>query len=108
MGGLLGCNGIGKSTVLKVLANKIKPNLGTLVNQATWTDIIQYYRGSDLQNYFTKLVTDEHTCVMKPQMDTVVANPQQGSRTVAQVIEKNAERGEEVTQQTLERMELTH
>jgi ATP-binding cassette subfamily E protein 1 len=106
--GLLGTNGIGKSTALKVLANKIKPNLGRLADPSSWQDIITYYRGSDLQNYFTKLVTDEYTCVMKPQMDTVVSNPQQGSRTVIQVVEKNAERGEEVTQQTLERMELTH
>merc|ERR1711865_984713 len=106
--GLLGTNGIGKSTALKVLANKIKPNLGDTVNPKSWQDIITYYRGSDLQNYFTKLVTDEYTCVMKPQMDTVVANPQQGSRTVAQVIEKNAERGEDIVKQTLEALELTH
>lgn len=26
--GLVGCNGIGKSTALKVLANRLKPNLG--------------------------------------------------------------------------------
>ena len=47
--GLLGTNGIGKSTALKIMAEKIKPNLGRMRDPPGWHDIIQYYRGSDLQ-----------------------------------------------------------
>ena len=78
--GLLGTNGIGKSTALKVriavpalpashslarslthsltrslahslkvLAGKLKPNLGRLVDPPSWEEILAYYRGSDLQ-----------------------------------------------------------
>ena len=57
--GLLGSNGTGKSTALGVLSGKIKPNLGQCSNPATWQEIIKYYRGSDLQNYFQKLAKVE-------------------------------------------------
>ena len=54
--GILGTNGIGKSTALKILSGKLKPNLGVVDGDAPmWEDIIKYYRGSDLQNYFTKV-----------------------------------------------------
>ena len=34
--GLVGTNGIGKSTALKVLAGKLKPNLGQFENKPDW------------------------------------------------------------------------
>jgi ATP-binding cassette, sub-family E, member 1 len=52
--GLLGQNGIGKSTTLKVLSGDIKPNLGKFDNPPDWEEIILYYRGSSLQDYFQK------------------------------------------------------
>ena len=52
--GLVGTNGIGKSTALKILAGKQKPNLGRFDIAPDWTDILAYFRGSELQNYFTK------------------------------------------------------
>lgn len=65
--GLVGTNGIGKSTALKVLAGKLKPNLGRFENQPDWTDILTYFRGSELQNYFTKILEDNLKAVTKPQ-----------------------------------------
>ena len=65
--GLVGTNGIGKSTALKILAGKQKPNLGQFDNQPDWTDILAYFRGSELQNYFTKILEDDLKAVMKPQ-----------------------------------------
>jgi translation initiation factor RLI1 len=56
--GLVGTNGIGKSTALKVLAGKMKPNLGNFDNPPDWQDILKYFRGSELQNYFTKILED--------------------------------------------------
>jgi len=68
--GLLGTNGIGKSTALRVLAGKLKPNLGRLNDPPDWMEIHSYYRGSDLQNYFTRLLEDDLKVVIKPQLDT--------------------------------------
>eukprot|EP01130_Rhizamoeba_saxonica_P009749 TRINITY_DN3978_c0_g1_i1.p1 TRINITY_DN3978_c0_g1~~TRINITY_DN3978_c0_g1_i1.p1 ORF type:complete len:607 (-),score=158.38 TRINITY_DN3978_c0_g1_i1:37-1857(-) len=65
--GLVGTNGIGKSTALKVLAGKLKPNLGYYSDPPEWLEIIHHYRGSELQNYFTKVVEDDMKVLIKPQ-----------------------------------------
>ena len=66
--GLLGTNGIGKSTAINILSGKINPNFGNLEkNIPTKKDIINYYRGSDLQNYFNKLYKKNLKISIKPQ-----------------------------------------
>jgi ATP-binding cassette subfamily E protein 1 len=66
--GLVGTNGIGKSTALKILAGKLKPNLGRFgTDPPDWTEILTYFRGSELQNYFTKILEDELKALIKPQ-----------------------------------------
>jgi len=65
--GLVGTNGIGKSTALKVLAGKLKPNLGKFENPPDWQDILTYFRGSELQNYFTKILEENLKALIKPQ-----------------------------------------
>jgi ATP-binding cassette subfamily E protein 1 len=54
--GLVGTNGIGKSTALKILAGKLKPNLGRYEAPPEWQEILTHFRGSELQNYFTKIL----------------------------------------------------
>jgi ATP-binding cassette, sub-family E, member 1 len=46
--GLVGTNGIGKSSALKILSGNLKPNLGEFENPPEWTEIIKKYRGSEL------------------------------------------------------------
>ncbi|KAK2563499.1 ATP-binding cassette sub-family E member 1 [Acropora cervicornis] len=65
--GLVGTNGIGKSTALKILAGKQKPNLGRYNNPPDWQEILQHFRGSELQNYFTKILEDDLKAIIKPQ-----------------------------------------
>ncbi|KAL3617417.1 ABC transporter E member 2 [Castilleja foliolosa] len=65
--GLVGTNGIGKSTALKVLAGKLKPNLGRFTNPPDWQEILTYFRGSELQNYFTRLLDNNLKTIIKPQ-----------------------------------------
>ena len=65
--GLLGQNGIGKSTTLKVFAGDIQPNLGRYDDPPEWTEIIQYYRGSSLQDYFLRLSENKLKVSSKPQ-----------------------------------------
>lgn len=48
--GLVGTNGIGKSTALKILSGKLKPNLGRYDNPPDWEEILKYFRGSELQS----------------------------------------------------------
>ncbi|KAJ3268962.1 Fe-S cluster-binding ribosome biosynthesis protein [Terramyces sp. JEL0728] len=65
--GLVGTNGIGKSTALKILAGKQKPNLGRFADPPDWEEILKYFRGSELQNYFTKILEDNLKAIIKPQ-----------------------------------------
>eukprot|EP01118_Nematostelium_gracile_P016988 TRINITY_DN7133_c0_g3_i1.p1 TRINITY_DN7133_c0_g3~~TRINITY_DN7133_c0_g3_i1.p1 ORF type:complete len:185 (-),score=24.25 TRINITY_DN7133_c0_g3_i1:28-582(-) len=63
--GIIGCNGTGKSTALKIIAGKVKPNLGKFENPPDWKTIIKHFRGSELQNYFEKLLEDDlKTCLL--------------------------------------------
>ncbi|XP_017494699.1 PREDICTED: ABC transporter E family member 2-like, partial [Rhagoletis zephyria] len=65
--GLVGTNGIGKSTAIKVLAGKLKPNLGRFgADQPDWQEILVYFRGSELQNYFTRILEDDLKAIVKP------------------------------------------
>lgn len=48
--GLVGTNGIGKSTALKILSGKLKPNLGRFDDPPDWEEILKYFRGSELQS----------------------------------------------------------
>jgi ATP-binding cassette subfamily E protein 1 len=65
--GLVGTNGIGKSTALKILAGKMKPNLGKFDVPPDWEEILVHFRGSELQNYFTKILEDTMKATIKPQ-----------------------------------------
>lgn len=51
--GIVGKNGIGKSTVVKILGGAIMPNLGNYEEKPNWKDILNFFRGSELKHYFT-------------------------------------------------------
>jgi ATP-binding cassette subfamily E protein 1 len=63
--GLVGSNGTGKSTALRILSGYLKPNLGNFEEPPEWKEIIKYFRGSELQNYFTKLTQDNLKALVK-------------------------------------------
>eukprot|EP00565_Helicotheca_tamesis_P008517 CAMPEP_0185726114 /NCGR_PEP_ID=MMETSP1171-20130828/2186_1 /TAXON_ID=374046 /ORGANISM="Helicotheca tamensis, Strain CCMP826" /LENGTH=657 /DNA_ID=CAMNT_0028394395 /DNA_START=137 /DNA_END=2110 /DNA_ORIENTATION=- len=65
--GLVGTNGIGKSTALKILAGKMKPNLGKYDSPPDWEEILLHFRGSELQNFFTMVLEDTMKATIKPQ-----------------------------------------
>ncbi|KAF5948205.1 hypothetical protein HYC85_014162 [Camellia sinensis] len=88
--GLVGTNGIGKSTALKVLAGKLKPNLGRFNNPPDWQEILAYFRGSELQNYFTRILEDNLKAIIKPQYVDHIPKAVQGN--VGQVLEQKDER----------------
>ena len=65
--GLLGQNGIGKTTALKILSGEVNPNLGNYEESPDRAQIIEHFRGSTLQEYFQKLDDGELQVVHKPQ-----------------------------------------
>ena len=52
--GLVGTNGIGKTTALRILAGQEKPNLGRYESPPDWNELLKYFKGSELYNYFKK------------------------------------------------------
>jgi ATP-binding cassette subfamily E protein 1 len=88
--GLLGQNGIGKTTTLKVLSGEVKPNLGDYQTPPEWNEIIQYYRGSTLQDYFGKISENNLKIAHKPQYVDKI--PKAVSGKVGELLEKVDER----------------
>ncbi|QRW05367.1 ABC transporter [Ceratobasidium sp. AG-Ba] len=90
--GLVGTNGIGKSTALKILAGKLKPNLGRYDDPPDWEEILKYFRGSELQNYFTKVLEDNIKALIKPQYVDQIPRMIKGKLTVSQMLDSKLER----------------
>jgi len=88
--GLIGQNGIGKTTTLKVFSGEIKPNLGKYDNPPDWSEIIQHYRGSSLQDYFQKMSEKKLNVSSKPQYVDKI--PKAVSGKVGDLLEKVDER----------------
>jgi len=102
--GLVGTNGIGKSTALTVLAGKLKPNLGKYDAPPDWQEILAYFRGSELQGYFTKILEDRLKAMIKPQyVDRI---PKQISGGVGDILTKKDER--KVSEEMANVLELSH
>jgi ATP-binding cassette subfamily E protein 1 len=90
--GLVGTNGIGKSTALKILAGKMKPNLGRFDNPPDWEEILVHFRGSELQNYFTKILEDTMKATIKPQYVDHIPRAIKGK--VGDILKQKDERSE--------------
>ncbi|MEM2956539.1 MAG: ribosome biogenesis/translation initiation ATPase RLI [Candidatus Pacearchaeota archaeon] len=67
--GFLGKNGIGKSTALDILSNKLTPNFG--MEKASVIDIKTFFKGSELLSYFENL--PNRKIAIKPQNISVLA-----------------------------------
>ncbi|MDG6223047.1 MAG: ribosome biogenesis/translation initiation ATPase RLI [Candidatus Bathyarchaeota archaeon] len=89
--GLLGQNGIGKTTALHVLSGELKPNLGRFDDPPSWTDLIQHFRGSTVQDYFQKVSEGNLKVVYKPQYVDKISRVVSGK--VGDLLEKVDERG---------------
>ncbi|KAL3084382.1 hypothetical protein niasHT_033152 [Heterodera trifolii] len=106
--GLVGTNGIGKSTALNILSNRLKPNLGSFKSPPDWPSILQYFRGSELQNYFTKLLENKFKAITKPQYVDQIPKflEKQPLKKVGELLEKRAEKDN--VGKIIKDMELTH
>ncbi|EQD55565.1 RNase L inhibitor, partial [mine drainage metagenome] len=53
--GLLGANGIGKSTALRLVAGRDVPNLGHYDRAASWDAVLERYRGTAFHAHFEQI-----------------------------------------------------
>jgi len=102
--GLLGRNGIGKSTVLNVLSGNITPNLGKHREPPTKEELLNHFAGTPTHDYLEQLYDGELRFVYKPQYVDQIPKYIQGS--VGEVLGERDERGalEEVSRE----LEIDH
>ncbi|MFB6087213.1 MAG: ribosome biogenesis/translation initiation ATPase RLI, partial [Haloarculaceae archaeon] len=89
--GILGPNGIGKTTAVKILADELPPNLGKIGEEVSWDDVLETYRGTALQNYLESMREGEVTVARKPQYVDQI--PGQFDGTTRALLERTDERG---------------
>ncbi len=89
--GLLGRNGMGKSTVVNILSGKLKPNLGRYENPPEWDEIFKHYSGTELKQHFQKIEQKQIRASIKPQQIQHLAEAFDG--TGNELLDKYDERG---------------
>jgi len=89
--GLLGRNGMGKSTVVNILSGNLKPNLGRFENPPEWDEILKYYSGTELKQHFEKIEQKQIRASIKPQQVHHIAQAFDG--TGNELLDKYDERG---------------
>ena len=73
-------------------SGKLKPNLGLYNDPPEWQDIVNYFRGSELQNYFTKILEDAFKAIIKPQyVDQIPKAIKGNQRSVQNILDKRNE-----------------
>lgn len=86
--GLLGPNGIGKSTAVAILSGLLAPNLG---RGASWEEVLHLTSGSALGDYLRRVVEKGVKTAFKPQyIDRI---PKSFTGTVRALLERTDERG---------------
>jgi ATP-binding cassette, sub-family E, member 1 len=89
--GLLGRNGMGKSTVINILSGNLKPNLGNYDEPPDWDNILKYYSGTELKSHFEKIKDGNIKASIKPQQVYNITKVFDG--TTKDLLEKFDERG---------------
>lgn len=65
--GIIGVNGIGKTTTLNILSNTLKPNLGRYNKEVSEKEILNFFKGTETQEYFKRLYSNQISISYKPQ-----------------------------------------
>ena len=96
--GIIGRNGIGKSTTMNIIAGLLKPNLNIKDKEAGFEELIQKFKGTEAQTFLEKLSRGEIKVSFKPQQVDLI--PKKFKGTVKELLEKADETGkiEEVSE----------
>ena len=91
--GILGPNGMGKSTAVNLLSGSIKPNLGDWRNDSPdWDEVIQTFPRGELRDYLALLSEEGVTIAVKPQYIDRLPKIFEGE--VRELLERVDDRGE--------------
>ena len=91
--GLVGTNGIGKTTALLILSGELKPNFGFYDNPPDWNQILKKFRGTELYNYFKTYLDNDLTITYKVQhVDAIKKNARGTLRELFARKDKKGER----------------
>jgi len=89
--GILGPNGIGKTTAVRILADELAPNLGQAGTEPDWEEVLEAYRGTALQEYLEAMREGDVTVARKPQYVDQI--PDQFDGPTSALLEQTNERG---------------
>jgi ATP-binding cassette subfamily E protein 1 len=89
--GILGANGIGKSTAVKIVSGQLRPNLGNFDTEVAWDEIFKRYAGTELFDYLQTVSKKSLKIASKPQYIDYI--PKRFSGTVRSLLQKTDERG---------------
>jgi ATP-binding cassette subfamily E protein 1 len=89
--GLLGRNGIGKSTILRILAGEIVPNFSNLDVPVSKENVLRAFEGKSMHDYLEAVYKGKFKAVHKPQYVDKIPKVVRGK--VRDVLEKLDERG---------------
>ncbi|MFA4823758.1 MAG: ribosome biogenesis/translation initiation ATPase RLI [Methanoregula sp.] len=88
--GILGANGIGKSTAVKILSGQLRPNLGNFDTEVAWDEIFKRYAGTELFDYLQTVSKKSLKIASKPQYIDYI--PKMFTGTVRALLKKTDER----------------
>ena len=89
--GLLGPNGIGKTTTLSILAGELKPNLGKYDAPPAWDAVLAEFAGTELHDFLARVADGKVRPAVKPQY--VDKLPKVAKGRVRDLLAKVDERG---------------
>ena len=88
--GLVGRNGMGKSTIVNILSGNTKPNLGKYDQDISWDEILKYYQGTEMKSHFEKIANGTMRASIKPQLVYLIPKAFKG--TPKELLKKYDER----------------
>ena len=88
--GLIGRNGMGKSTIVNVLSGNMKPNLGKYDQDVSWDEVLKYYQGTEMKSHFEKIANNTMRASIKPQLVYLIPRAFKG--TTKELLSKYDER----------------
>ena len=89
--GVLGANGIGKSTAVKILSGQLRPNLGNFDSEVAWEEILKRYAGTELFDYLQTVSKKTKKTAVKPQYIDFI--PKVFTGTIRDLLKNTDERG---------------
>jgi ATP-binding cassette, sub-family E, member 1 len=88
--GIVGRNGMGKSTIINLLSGNIKPNFGNFDKELGWDEILAKLSNIELRKHFEKIQSKTLRTSIKPQLVYLIPKVFKG--TVSELLKKYDER----------------